>query len=276
MTDKKTFQPFGLTGLLALAALISLSSCEKVIDIDLNSAEKKYVVEAIITDQPGARVLVTQTKNFDEDNNFAGVSGAVVQITESGGVTTTLPETSAGVYEAPALAGVSGKTYSLSVKVGGQTITAVSSMPQRINLDTLYVTDELLFSDSRKIANLEYKDPVGRGQNYRWVQYVNGVKEPQIFAQNDEYTDGRNVNIKLFFFPDDDDDETHKIKSGDQLRIDMFCIDANVYKYWFSLDRSATGESGQATPSNPVTNLTGGALGYFSAQTTQTKTITVP
>jgi hypothetical protein len=160
--------------------------------------------------------------------------------------------------------------------VGGQTFSAVSSLPQKINLDTLYVTDELLFSDTRKIANIEYQDPAGRGQYYRWVQYVNGVKEPQIFAQTDEYTDGRTVNNKLFFFPEDDDDETHKIKSGDQLRIDMFCTDANVYKYWFSLDRSATGGSGQATPSNPVTNLIGGALGYFSAQTTQTKTIIVP
>ncbi|MEI9912418.1 MAG: hypothetical protein WDO71_23875 [Bacteroidota bacterium] len=41
--------------------------------------EKKYVVEAVITDQPGtAKVLVTQTKSFDEDNNFAGISGATV------------------------------------------------------------------------------------------------------------------------------------------------------------------------------------------------------
>src|SRR5688572_25114575 len=137
MTDKKSNRSFRLTGLLAVLALISLSSCEKVIDIDLNKAEKRYVVEAIVNDQSGARVLLSQTKDFDDNNNFAGVSGAVVEITENGGATTTLTETSAGVYEAPALIGASGKTYSLSVKLDGQSFTAVSTMPQRINLDTI-------------------------------------------------------------------------------------------------------------------------------------------
>ena len=56
----------------------------------------------------------------------------------------------------------------------------------------------------------------------------------------------------------------------------MECIDRPIYKYWYSLDRSATGGSGQATPSNPVTNLQGGALGYFSAHTLQSRTMIVP
>lgn len=274
MTDKKLTRSFRLTGLFALLALTSLSSCEKVIDINLNKSEKKYVVEAIVTDQSGARVLLSQTKDFEDNNNFAGVSGAVVEITENGGATTTLSETTTGVYEAPALIGSTGKTYSLSVKVNGQSFTAVSAMPQKVNLDTIYITDEFLFGDTRKIVNIEYKDPPGRGQYYRFVQYLNGRKETEIFVQNDEYTDGRNVTNKLFYFPDDDEDN-RKIKSGDQVRIEMFCTDANVYKYWYSLYRSATGES-QATPSNPVSNMKGGALGYFSAQTSQVKTMIAP
>ncbi|HEX2847098.1 MAG TPA: DUF4249 domain-containing protein [Chitinophagaceae bacterium] len=274
MTDKKLSRSFRLTGLFALLALIGLSSCEKVIDINLNKAEKRYVVEAIVNDQSGARVLLSQTKDFEDDNSFAGVSGAVVEITENGGAATTLSETTAGMYEAPALIGSVGKTYSLSVKVNGQSFTAVSTMPQKVNLDTIYITDEFLFGDTRKIVNLEYKDPPGRGQYYRFVQYLNGRKETEIFVQNDEYTDGRNVTNKLFYFPDDDEDY-RKIKSGDQVRIEMFCTDANVYKYWYSLYRSATGES-QATPSNPVSNMKGGALGYFSAQTSQAKTMIAP
>jgi hypothetical protein len=31
-----------------------------------------------------------------------------------------------------------------------------------------------------------------------------------------------------------------------------------------------------ATPANPVTNITGGVLGYFSAQTTNRKTVVAP
>lgn len=275
MTNNKSIYKTSLRTIAVVSAALMLSSCEKVIDLNLNEAEKRYVVEGVITDQTDARVTVSQTKNFNEDNSLATVSNATVQLSEAGGTVTTLTETSPGIYTAPGLKGSSGKTYLLTVKVDGQTFTAQSTMPQRVNFDTLYVTDEFLFGENRRTANTEYQDPPGRGQYYRFVQYINGKKEPTIFYQNDEYTDGNYVNNKLFYFPEDDDNEDQKIKTGDELRIDMFCIDANVYKYWFSLDRSATGESGQATPSNPVSNLKGGALGYFSAQTTQTKTITV-
>lgn len=266
---------FYLLPALAVSVLL-LSSCEKVIDIDLDKAEKKYVIEAVITDQPGtAKVLVSQTRNFDEDNSFPGVAGAVVTITESGGATTVLTPGAAGVYEAPALAGTSGKTYTLSVNISGQSFTAVSTMPQKVNFDTAYITDELLFTETQKIVNAVFNEPPGLGNCYRFAQYVNGEKEDQVFILNDDYSDGRRITYKLYYFSDDEDDDT-KIKSGDQVTIDMLCIDRNIYKYWFSLDRSATGGSGQATPANPVTNLQGGALGYFSAHTLQTKTMIAP
>jgi hypothetical protein len=271
----KRFTIINISSLLIAVAFI-LTSCEKVIQLDLNNAERKYVIEAVITDQPGtAKVLITQTKDFDEDNNFPGISGAVVTIHESGGATTTLTETSAGKYESAALTGTSGKAYELSVTIGGKTFSASSTMPQKVNLDTIYVTDEFIFTDTRKIANADYHDPAGKGNNYRFIQYVNGLKEKQLFIQNDDFTDGRLNNNKLFYFTDEDDDSTI-IKSGDNVRIDLLCIDPNIYKYWFSLNSGSTGSGDQAAPSNPVTNMQGGALGYFSAHTLQTKAMIAP
>ncbi|HKZ66576.1 MAG TPA: hypothetical protein VJ111_09490, partial [Chitinophagaceae bacterium] len=66
------------------------------------------------------------------------------------------------------------------------------------------------------------------------------------------------------------------IKSGDTVKLDMLCIDPAVYKYWYSVNQSATGNSQSASPANPVSNISGGALGYFSAHTIQTKTLLVP
>jgi Domain of unknown function (DUF4249) len=277
MPDKRNrsiFHPISLA--LICSILLMLSSCEKVVDIDLNEVQKKYVIEGVVTDVSGiSKVLISQTKNFDEDNSFAGVSGARVTMKEDGGTTAVFTETTPGTYEEPIYRGRPGKTYTLTVRIGNQTFTAKSTMPQRVELDSIFVTDEFLFSDTRKIVNAMYKDPAGRGNSYRFIQYVNDHKVEQIFIQNDEYTDGRNVVSKLFYFTDDDDDESN-VKSGDELRIDMLCIDPTVYKYWFSLFRSATGNSGQATPANPVSNIEGGALGYFSAHTQQTRTMVVP
>jgi hypothetical protein len=50
-----------------------------------------------------------------------------------------------------------------------------------------------------------------------------------------------------------------------------------VYNYFLQLRQSSgTGAfNSTASPANPTSNITGGALGYFSAHTTQTQTITV-
>lgn len=254
------------------------SSCQKVIDVDVKNAEKKYVIEAVVTDEAGAsKVLLTTTKNMSESNVFPGVSGATVTITDNAGSNTIFTETTTtGTYVAPSFTGASGKTYSLQVKVNGETFTAKSTMPQKINLDTIFISNEILFGETRKLVNLAYQDPPGKGQCYRYVQYINGKKSKPIFANNDDYSDGKYVETKLWYLVDEDENPEEEIKTGDTVMLDMLCIDNVVYKYWYSVFQSATGNSQSASPANPVTNISGGALGYFSAHTRQTKSVVVP
>jgi hypothetical protein len=263
--------------LLYLLALVTVfSSCERVIDVNLNSVQKKYVIEGNIINGPGTTtVLLTQTKNFDEDNSFVGVAGATVTIADNNNPPLVLTESSAGVYTTNLVTGVSGHTYALKVTVGGQVFTATSTMPAHINLDNIFVTDETFFGDVKKMANVNYKDPIGKGNAYRFIQYVNNRKEKTLFVRDDDLTDGKVISRTLFYF-NDNDDERRDIKAGDALRITMQCIDYPMYKYWYSLDAAATGSNQQATPANPVSNIQGGALGYFSAHTTQTKDMVVP
>ena len=258
-----------------ICLLMICTSCEKVIKVNLNDSEKKYVIEGIVTNQPGtSMVLLSQTKDFDDDNEFAGISGAAIQITEQGGPTTLFTETATGVYKA-SLTGAPGKTYELSVSINGQVFRATSSMPQPVNLDSIFVSDDdTRRGKSRKLMNVQYNDPIATGNNYLFIQYVNGNKEEQIFIRNDELTNGNTSIVKLRYSNDDDDN--NDIKPGDQVKIEMLSTDAAVYKYWYSLNRSATGGgANSATPANPVTNIQGGALGYFSAHTLQSKTMVV-
>ncbi|MEP7377904.1 MAG: DUF4249 domain-containing protein [Chitinophagaceae bacterium] len=262
--------------ILFILMAVFFSSCQKVIDVGIKNVEKKYVIEAVVTDQPdSSKVLISTTKNVSENNNFPGISGATVTVTDNAGIVTTFTEDSAGYYYAHSFKGVIGKTYTLRVIVNSETFTASSTMPPIVSMDTLYITDELLFGETRKLSNTTYQDPPGKGNCYRYVQYINGKKGKTIFTNNDDYTDGKYVEAKLWYLADDDE-EDQKIKSGDSVRLDLFCIDPAVFKYWFSLNQSATGNSQSASPANAVTNITGGALGYFSAHTVQSKTIVAP
>jgi len=236
----------------ALAAIVLCSSCEKVISVDLNESEKKYVIEGEVSNVPATEstVKISQTKKFDDENTFVGIGGATVTIQVNGGTIYNLPETSTGIYTTTDFTGVPGSEYKLTVSINGTVFTATSKMPsQLVSLDTITVED-FSFGEIKKIMQPDYKDPLGLGNSYRFVEYANGVQVRHVFVQDDEVSDGLRITTPLIN-PDSD------LETGDVVKVDMLCIDENVYKYWYSLDQAATGNS-SVTPANPVSNISGG------------------
>jgi len=108
------------------------------------------------------------------------------------------------------------------------------------------------------------------------VQYVNGAKEPTIFPENDEFTDGQFVILQLDASADEKDDPRN-IKTGDKVTIEMQCLDDPVYEFWYTLrSGGGDGDGNTAAPANPITNIKGGALGYFSAHTVTRQSVVAP
>jgi len=259
--------------LVAALLVISVVSCQKVINVKLDEGDKKLVIDAVLTDHKGGCVVkLSNTKAFYDDNNFAGIGGAQITISSNGQLLSTLHESSQGIYIDSTLKGDYGKTYELSVILDGKTYSAVSTMPALVPLDSIYVETKSFFGDSYTFATVMLKDPAGVQNNYRCLQYINGKRTKGTFILDDDYSDGKQFESTLYF----DSDGTDSIKSGDEVRIDLLGIDRPTYQYWFSFEQSASGGQGSAAPANPVTNISGGALGYFSAQNTQTKTVTAP
>ena len=85
-----------------------LSSCTKVINLELEKADAKYVIEGIITNEPSTcRVLLTQTNNFNDDNSFDKVENASVTIFDSGTIV-QLTQAAPGIYETKQINGTPG------------------------------------------------------------------------------------------------------------------------------------------------------------------------
>jgi hypothetical protein len=260
--------------ILLFSFLAGLVACKKVIDIKVKESDTKYVVEGIITNEPGsAKVLLSLTNPFYADNNFPEVSGALVKINDNG-TEYMLTETAPGVYQNNSLAGVPGHQYQLSVSVSGQSFSATCTMPQPVLLDTLYISPGPF--GQFKFATVGYTDPAGINNGYRFVQYVNGSKDPRIFWENDEFTDGEKVETQLDTGVDKKDDPRN-IKSGDAVTIEMLSVDEAIYRYWYSLRTGGGDGNGNViAPANPLTNIKGGALGYFSAHTVNRRTVIAP
>lgn len=234
------------------------ASCTKIIDANLEESPALLVIEAQVSDSAKPSVRLTRLIDVEKNNDFPAVTGAVITITDDAGNTTTLQQSSQGTYFGDTVIGVPGRTYNLRVELNGQTYTATSTMPKKIYMDSLS-TREFSFGEKVVFAALNYTDPVGQGNNYRAVLWHNDTLRTDIFIEDDKYSDGNNREVALF-------SQDYQLKTGDRFVIELQCIDRAVYDY-FSILAEVDGSSGLASPANPNANISGGALGYFSAHT---------
>ncbi|NJO87920.1 MAG: DUF4249 domain-containing protein [Chloroflexia bacterium] len=254
---------------IVLTAAVILSSCEKVIDYELNTTTPKLVIEANLTnDSDYSVVTLSKSKNFTDNNTFEAVSNALVIITDNAGNADTLKETQPGTYKPLNMVGVPGRAYYLTVKTDDEVYTAESQMPQIVNIDSISFNSINRFGEITIFPAPHYQDPANEKNYYRFLEYVDGERSTSIFISNDLLYDGQYVNQSLRSFSDD-----LKIEPGKKVEIVMMTIDSNVYDYFNSLSQisSGGGPNQTGTPANPITNITGGALGYFSACTIQRK-----
>jgi Domain of unknown function (DUF4249) len=252
--------------------LLTCFSCKKIIHVNLNNVPPQIVITGAVTNQPGPyTVTVSTTVNYTADNIFPPVSGALVSITGNG-ITDTLTETSPGTYTTHSIAGVPGSTYYLYVSVGKQAYTATSTMPQPVPLDSVGYTASGR-SNTRLNAVAYFKDPPGIANYYEFIEYNDGIQFQNnrgVSVFDDRLSDGKYISHTL-------DDDSTDINKGDTVTLQMNCIDINVYNYLYTLNLITRQNSFQSpTPDNPTGNISNKALGYFSANTVQKKSVFVP
>jgi hypothetical protein len=257
--------------ILLPALVLTGVSCQKVINVKIKSAVQQYVIEGEITDGPGPyMVKISRTRDFTENNNFDQVSGARVTVRDiEAGTTDTLRETTSGTYHTSKVKGIPGHNYVLGVLVNGQAFTASSVMPvQAIAIDTLYA-GRSTFGGEDVFMTAVFTDPPGKGNYYRIRQWVRGLQVNGSRVRSDEATDGFTYRSQLFYDTEDDAGNP-LIHSKDSISAELQCLNRQVYDYYRTL-QDATGDN-SATPANPLSNITGGALGVFNTCTSRKKT----
>lgn len=259
--------------LLILSLTWLLAGCEKTVELDYKSNQSRIIIEGNITNQTGPYgVKISKSLGLSETGNYPAVDGAVVTISDDAGNSETLLPESSGVYRTSVLSGVEGRTYTLTVMVENRTYTAQSTMPVRVAFDSIKV-EEIIFTGEAEYNLIPvYRDPVTKGNIYRFVLSVNDRLISQHFVQNDEVKNGV-VNTTRLEVNDGD----LELKSGDLIGIKMQCIDKKAGLFYTTLALMGdSGPGGGTTPNNPPNNFSNGALGLFSAHTEEEKIVTIP
>lgn len=258
----------------SILILLFLTSCEKVIDLDLTGDSGKLVIEGNINDQVGPQTIRLSTNvPLSDQTSAPAVSGAQVSVRDENGDDYIFNEGPAGIYTTPSFAGNYGEFYTMTVVTEDKTFRATSKMPSPVKLDSVSTRKDRFGKDEdARIISVHYRDPSDTPNHYRFVVYVNGEPIKRIFVNNDRYSDGRAVTFDLKL-----EDDDPNVYPGDAVKVEMQCIDEGFYIYWYSLfsQKGTDGLGGSVTPSNPPTNITPTCLGYFSVHTTESKTHTV-
>ncbi len=260
-----------LFSFVVLGMLGGFSSCRKVIDLKVGDSTPQVVIAGSITDTGNARVRLTKSVSFTQDNTFPPVTDARVWVTDqTAGLTDSLVYDVNGYYRAvtPAFIGQAGHTYLMTAVAEGKTYTATSTLPPHVPIDSIRVETQAAFGQKRAQLFVIFTDPPGIPNYYRFVLVANG-KIQEEDARDDRFSDGR-INGRPSVIGYDD---AENIRSGTVVEVDMYGIDEPMFQYFSSI-RNADGNS--AAPANPKSNITGGALGYFGAFSLQRQQVILP
>ncbi len=261
-----------LTLTAAFVLAVSFSSCEDIIDVDLHSVAPELVIEGAVRMGEPAEVLITKTRDFDATNDYPPVTDAVVVISdETTGARETLLPDRYGKYVAASIRGTERHTYHLSVTYEGVEYTAATYMPPRVEIDSLTLW-KLPVKDIPD-PQIHFVDPAGEeNQYYRYILRVNG-KQPLLQDRledkvlSTENMDGLVIRLALFINYENSGRDDDPVEQGDVVTVEMQCLDKDVYRFFETL--YGVGDA----MANPVSNIKGGALGYFGAYSFTSKDV---
>lgn len=163
-----------------LIASVVLTSCEDVINPDLQEANAELVVEAWLNNKPGDQVInLMMTQPYFESTTAPMVSGAVVSVQDSEGKLMNFVEDvdKKGFYRwSPATPGgtfgVIGLDYKLTVSYKGETFESVSTMGRAPVIDSISVIleeESTFFPANSYSCEFWANDFPGSGDAY-WIK----------------------------------------------------------------------------------------------------------
>jgi hypothetical protein len=254
---------------------VFITSCEDVIQVDLDEVEPRIVIEAYVIDNPSlAAVIITETTDFYNLTPFPMVSGATAIISDDAGNVDTLFPFEAGVYVNPYIEVETGRTYHAEVTVAGVTYTAQAAMPEPIKVDSLvsvYQPGGGFGDDEEEGYRLHvyFTDYLDIHDYCRLKVQANDSILTDYYLYDGQYSDGNSIDYNYF---------GGVFQLGDTLFVDIFTMDEITYDYYSTMvNVVAYTEAGEynGEPGNPISNWDNDALGYFGVFTIRSDTLIV-
>nr|WP_294779923.1 DUF4249 domain-containing protein [uncultured Flavobacterium sp.] len=250
---------------ITLLLALTFTSCEDVVNLDLETGETRLVIDAEImwkkgTDGKEQTIKISKTAPY-YNNTTPKVSGAQVRVENSNGDVFIFNETEAGVYKCTNFVPVIDMDYKLFVEAEGKSFTAaekLSSVTPITKIDQKFIPD---FGGEDIIElTFYYKDPADQINFYLTDYKSEFLIFPQYALTNDEFYNGNEISNR---FSDED------MKAGNTVKITHRGVSKNFFNYMKLILEASSSNPFSVPPGNirgnilNTNNANEYALGYF-------------
>ncbi|NPD83528.1 DUF4249 domain-containing protein [Lentimicrobium sp. L6] len=249
--------------IIIIAFISMFYSCTKVIDIDLNDANPQYVIQGVLyAGQHDFIVNISQTTSYFSPSSPAEVKNAQVSLSDENGIAYEMSYLEEGDYLLTSFLAEELMEYTLQVNIGEKEFVASAKVAPFVAIDSIKLD----------IREDEFENRVENGvkiwftnhsenNNYYQIESFINSQEPynnqrMIIGDYEDFESSNNAFIYI-------DEET---ENDVVIMIELRTIDEKSYHYFNSLDEQIDGGGGPgggASPANPKSNWSNGALGYF-------------
>ena len=249
--------------IILLFFFVLFTSCEDVVDIDLNTSEPRLVVEANINlledGTSNSKVKLTLTAPFFDDQ-IPVVDDASVVITADNGMVYSFNYREGGIYES-SLVPVIGINYTLEIVYKGETYSATEQLVAVSSLEFVEQRNDGGFTGEDIELKAYFTDPPGLGNHYLFE----GISHRGLVLDTffDEFFDGN--PIFGFYLVED-------MEVGDEVLFNLYGVNEQFYNFMFVLLQQSTDQSDGPFETQPATvrgnminetNIDNFPLGYY-------------
>ena len=224
-------------------------TCEDVIDVNLNEAEPRLVIEASINWYKGTagneqRIKLSLTAPFFDDT-IPPANGATIQITDSNNNTFNfIEEDDTGIYINNDFIPVIDDTYNLTITYNGDVYTASETLKSVVPIDFVEQIDDGGFTGDDIEIKTYFTDPANI-TNYYFFEYISDIPVvPTLDVLDDEFIDGNQI---FAYYTEED------LESGDEVIMRHFGVSQQFYEFMFILLQQGSDQGGGPFETQPAT-----------------------
>ena len=245
-----------------------LYSCEEVVNVDLDTASPRLVVDASInweqgTDGAQQKIKLTTTTSYYSPT-VPVVSGATVFVKNSTNTVFDFIEIpTTGEYVCTNFIPQLNETYTLTVISNGQTYNATETLKSVASIQDIVQNNEGGFTGDQIEIKTFFTDPAGEDNYYMFKYKYSNRNKLDYQVNDDKFFQGNS-----FFSLTNNDD----LSTGDRIDVTHYGISRSYYNYMNILLSVAGNTGGSPFQSPPATvrgnlinatNFDNYALGYF-------------